>query len=488
MNIGEFIIKIGTQGDTKELDKAIKKLAEAEKKTRRQIKLMRDLAKATSEEEKELIKKNAAQQEEIEGFKAAKEENDALTSSMQKGMSTALKMVAAISGAVIALDRMGNSLLKSNQAYVTFNAATDISIGRLTKMVGLAKLTNMNMTAEQVASDIEALQSKIFNLERFGKEAQTFGMLNINPRGMRADQVILMLRKSLQGYSGQIKSQYLSQLGLSQEWLTVLNLTNKEFAEYLDTANKLQLTEEERKQLAKYTAAQQKNNMRWELARQKLLIAVMPMVQKIMDAMSKAALWISDILEKNPPWLTILRDILIMFTGAKILSTIKAINEMTKTLKELGIVGLLTGGAKAGTKTAAKAGAGGLLGFFGFKGLSKIFGKTAAKAGARIAAGQGVAAGAGAASGGAGYAIVNTALGVWALYDIVSALWSWWQNKENEEEENLTPDPDSQSTRYAYHNVNANMTNNFFNNPVPAREAISQLYNVQALLLAEQNR
>ena len=55
MNLGEFIIKIGTQGDTKALDEAIKKMSEAEKKTRKQIKLMQDLAKATSDEEKALI-------------------------------------------------------------------------------------------------------------------------------------------------------------------------------------------------------------------------------------------------------------------------------------------------------------------------------------------------------------------------------------------------------------------------------------------------
>ena len=60
MNIGEFIIKIGTQGDTKELEKAIKKLEDAEKKSRRLIKTKQALAKATDDEERALIKKNAA--------------------------------------------------------------------------------------------------------------------------------------------------------------------------------------------------------------------------------------------------------------------------------------------------------------------------------------------------------------------------------------------------------------------------------------------
>ena len=127
MNLGEFIIKIGTQGDTKALDEAIKKMSEAEKKTRKQIKLMQDLAKATSDEEKALIQKNAAQQDELESLKAAKAEHDALNSSVQKNIMSALKFVGAIGATVTMLDRMGNSLLKSNQQYITFEKQSGIS-------------------------------------------------------------------------------------------------------------------------------------------------------------------------------------------------------------------------------------------------------------------------------------------------------------------------------------------------------------------------
>ena len=257
MNLGEFIIKIGTQGDTKALDEAIKKMEEAEKKTRKQIKLKQDLAKATTEEEKALIKKNAAQQDELDKLKDVKLQQSALQNSMQKTISTSLRMIGVISGTVIALDRLGNSLLKSNQMYITFEKQTDMSIGRLNRMAGLARLSGMNLGPEQVASDIQSLQHKIFRFERFGENAQTFGMLGINPRGMKADKLILSLRNALKGYSGQIKSEYLSELGLSQEWLTILNLTNKEFEKYLKTTNKLQLTEKERKKLAQYTQKQQ---------------------------------------------------------------------------------------------------------------------------------------------------------------------------------------------------------------------------------------
>ena len=485
MNLGEFIIKIGTKADTKELEKAVKTVEEAEKKTRRLINYLKELREATSDAEKRTIKKNFAHQVEADKLRTVISEQNAYSASLQKSMMTALKFVGAAKLALIVLDRMGNSLLKANQMYVTFNRTTGISIGRLNRMAGVANLSGMNLSAEQVAGDLGSLQQKIFGFERFGENAELFGRLQINPRGMKADEVILALRNSLKKYNGEVKTYYLNQLGLSQEWINVLELSDEKFKEYLETSNKLQLNAKERKQLAEYTAKQQKNNMRWELAKQKLLIAVMPMVQKIMEVLSEAALWVSSIFEKNPPWLTILRDVLLLFTGMKMLGAIRAVNDMIKTIKGLGLLSLLGVGAKA----TAKGVGGGLLSFLGLKGLGKVVGKTAAKAGARFVAGQGVAAGAGAASGGTGWAIVNAALGAWAIYDVINSVWDWWKNRdEQEKQEELTPDPDEGSPRYQYSNVRSNMTNNFFNNPQPAKEAIQQLSNYHSLILAEQFR
>lgn len=487
MNLGEFIIKIGTQADTKELEKATRALETAEKKTRRLIEYFKELKEATTESEKKLVKKNFALNVQKDKLKAVTQEQQAFSASIQKSLMTGLKFIGWATTTITVLDRLGNSLLKSNQAFINFNSSTDISINRLSRMAGLAKLSNMNMSTEQVASDLQSLQHKIFRLERFGEGAQTFGMLGINPRGMKADKLILSLRKSLKGYSGQIKSEYLSELGLSQEWLTVLNLTDEQFKDYLKTSKELQLSEKERKQLAKYTYIQQKNNMKWELAKQKLLIAIMPLIQKIMDVASTAALTFSKLLQENPPWFHILRDILLLLTGQKLIQNIRMLSALFKELGALGLAGLVAGGAK-GKGLLGGALLGGILGKKGVAGLGKIVGKNAAKAGARLAAGQVVAGGAGVATGGIGAILAEIALFTWGIWDIGKGIFEWWKSKDEKEETDPLPEPDESTTRYMYHNVNSNMTNNFFNNPQPAKEAISQLYNVQALLLAEQYR
>lgn len=488
MNLGEFIIKIGTQADTKKLDEAIKKLEEAEKKTRRMIKVQQDLAKATSDQEKELIKKNAAQQDELDVLKQVKNEQDSLNISMQKSIGTAIKMVGAIGATATMLDRMGNSLLKANQMYITFEKQSGISITRLNRMAGIAQMAGTGLSPEQVAGDIQSLQHKIFRFERFGENAKTFGMLGINPRGMDSDKLILSLRKSLSRYSGRVKSEILQELGLSQEWLNVLDLSEEKFNEYLKTSSKLQLTEKERKKLAEYNAKQQQNNMRWELAKNKLLLSVMPLVQQIMEVTSKIALKVSNMLEKNPAWLNVLKDVLIIFTGAKFLSALKMVAEVGKILKSLGLAGLL--GAVGGVgKGASRGFLGGLLAGKTTKALGRVasrkgLGTALGLVGKRLLGGLG-----GFLGGPVVGAIFTIASGAMLIKDIYDLIAGWFGKKDSEETaDDISPDPDEGSPRYQYHNVKSNMTNNFFNNPQPAKEAIEQLSKYHNLILAEQYR
>lgn len=480
MNLGEFIIKIGTQGDTKQLDEAIQKLSKAEKETRKQIKLLHDLAKATTDEEKELIRKNAAQQDEIENLKEVKEKQDAVNTSIRQGILTSMKMVGAISATIVALDRMGNSLLKNNQSYITFEHQTGMSINRLNRMSTLAQLSGMNLSPEQVMGDVQSLQQKLFRFRMFGEGADTFAQLGINPMGMKPEQLILGLRKSLRKYSPEIKSYFLEQLGLSQEWLNVLDLADKDFNDYVKQSQELQLSAKERHKLAKYTAQQQKNNMRWELAKQKLLIAIMPMVQQIMDATSKIALKVSNILEQNPGWLKIAKDILVLLAGTSIIKTISAITGMMKSLGALtalaGIGGVAKGAAKGGLFA-------GLLGATGGAGLAKLAGKKGVGAAAGVLGKRAVGALGGFLGGPLG-AIFSILMVLMTFKD----LFEMFTKKEDEKENEPIPDVLNEETRYQYHNVKANMTNNFYNNPVPAKEALLQLGQVQQLLLAEKYR
>lgn len=423
MKLGEFIINIATKGDTKELDKALKKLEKAEKQTRRQIELKKRLAEATSEEEKALIKKNFEQQEEIDKLKEVKDGQVDVNNSFKKGISTTLKWIGAISLAVTTLDRMGNSLLKANQLYLNFSSQTGMSISRLNRMAGIAQLSGMNLSPEQVASDLTSLQQRIFNLGLTGQGSGIFAQLGINPLGMKSDEFIATLRQRTKNLSGEAKTYILDQLGLSREWINILNLQDAEFAEHIRQTKALQLTEEERLNLAKQTRKQQVNNMRWELAKQKFLISVMPAVQTVMDVVSKIALYIAeslgsdDVSDKLRNWGFLLTGVLFIVNKIK-----------DAFISIAGVLGL-----------------GGLLG-----------GKALAKQGGKLALGRlGVAGG--------------ILLALWTIVDILN----FFKDKEEKKETDIPP-IDPQAT-YTYRNNNSNMVNNFYNNPQPASEIAREL-------------
>ena len=162
MNLGEFIIKIGTQGDTKGLEQMARAVENAEKKTRRLINYLKELKQATSESEKELIKKNFAHKVEADRLNDVIQEQNTYNAAVQKSMMSALKFFGAIKLGIIVLDRMGNSLLKANQQYITFERQSGISITRLNRMAGLAQLSGMNLSPEQVAGDLQSLQQKFY--------------------------------------------------------------------------------------------------------------------------------------------------------------------------------------------------------------------------------------------------------------------------------------------------------------------------------------
>ena len=133
MKLGEFFIQLGVKGDTKELDKTIKQLEEAEKQSSRLIKYRKDLAKATTEQEKALIKKNFADKI---GLENAKKQKGALVEQRNAIMGVVKGLGAFAIGAVIAykaVDRMVNSLAVANSRMIAFQRQTGISFASLNK-------------------------------------------------------------------------------------------------------------------------------------------------------------------------------------------------------------------------------------------------------------------------------------------------------------------------------------------------------------------
>lgn len=443
MNVGEFFIQLGINSDTKELKQTIKELEEAERQTARLIKREKELAEATSEEQKELIKKNYAQKDEIDKnkkiLKGIEDKNKAIKSSINK----AFKMAAAVTTTVIALDRLGNSLLKNNQAYITFNKQTGLSINKVNNLAGVAQLASMNMSPEGVMGDLASLQQRAFRIGLEGGNTKIFQMMGFNPIGMTGEQIIERVRQysKINKLSADAMTYMLDELGISREWLNVLMLSNSEYEDMKKKAKSLQLTDAQRKKLAEFTAKQQQNNLRWQKIRDELLIKIMPYTIKIMESISIIA---QKLVESDSALNSIgrlLRDAAIAFTTMQIASG-KILQNFMK-LSGLGVLGNLFKGfaVKQGAKMGAKA----LLG-------SLVPG-------------------------------LNIAMWGWLAWDIINAGKEIGKALKTTEETlndantslETALEPIETSARNSYNNIQSHMTNNFYSNPQPAGQISAEM-------------
>ena len=444
MKIGDLFIELGVQGDTKKLDEAIKKLQAVQAKEKMRLQFREKIIKlnkliseaATSEQKQQLINlKNAEKENYVNKFKLRSlEEQKKLLGEQNTSWRGMVKgvagFVAGISAAIIAMDRLGNKVLQTNQLYTNFTKQTGISINSLNRMAGVAKLSGMNLPVEQVAGDLNSLQQKIYKLGLTGEGAGIFAMLGMNPMGMDSGQFINALRGRFKGLNGVQKSYVLDQLGLSREWLNVLELSDAQYIDFVKQSRKLQLTEEERK----------------ELAKQKIAIALLPIVTKIMECASKVAVSISDAFG-NDKFIHVVRDIA-LWLG---IAAVKA-GMIQKALSFSWLTSLFKGGK------------GGLLGLFGLGAAGKPFIKGAA---AKAGAGIGARLLGGAAGGPIGWILL-----AWTLVDIFNLLKQWFT--KDTESDNNEPPIDIPAWDYQQ-NVNSSMVNHFYNNPVPQQEVVNEL-------------
>ena len=184
------------------------------------------------------------------------------------------------------------------------------------------------------------------------------------------------------------------------------------------------------------------------------------------------------VLDKNPAWLNVLKDVLLLLAGKQLINGIKALTG----LLSIGGVSALLGGIGVASKGAGKTG-GIIAGLLGGKAIAGAVGKKAVtnqavKIGAKGAAAvtlKTVAKGAEAVPHPAvkvlGY-ILDAALYIPLVYDMIKGFFG----KEENQDKGLEAEPIEQP-QYQYRNIQSNMTNNFFNNPQPANAAINELNN-----------
>lgn len=278
MKLGEFFIQLGVKGSTKEIDKTIKQLEEANAELKAQIKLEKELAKATTEEQKTQIKKSFEIEKQLRQAKKQKEAFVAQKSAMMGVVAGVGAFVGAMAIAYKAVDRMANSLSIANAKMIAFQRQTGISFASLNKYASASASVNFNASPEQMANTMQNLASNLYDI-RMGRgdispyqELAFVGGKAFNPMGMSVEQLIESVREAIKGVDDVQATNIITRMGFSPDDLLMLRMTREE----LEKVQGLFLTSQEREQMNAYSLQLKKIQLQMQLVAQRVTIALMP--------------------------------------------------------------------------------------------------------------------------------------------------------------------------------------------------------------------
>ena len=308
MKLGELFIELGTKGNTKELEKTLKQLKEAEKKTAAQIKLNKDLAKATSDEEKALIKKNYAQKQEIASTEKVINKSKERNKTILAGIKGFTRLIGAISLAIGVMDRFANASAKTNQSILTLSQTSGVDVNTINKYASAARNLNYNVSRETVAQTFQSLSQKLFNMSIGEEEGivkglsllQSFGGKGFNPIGKSPEQVLEDLRAGITSLTDFQAGQVLSQFGIGPELLPMLRMSSQEFAGVKNRfLSEAQMREEQKRSLE----LQEKRD---EITREfeRLIISMYPTLEEIFKDLVTIAPILVDFVKETLPILS----------------------------------------------------------------------------------------------------------------------------------------------------------------------------------------
>lgn len=278
MKLADFFIQLGVIGDTKELDKTIKQMETASKRTKDIIKYRKELAKATTDEERAQIKKNFADKIKIENLK---KEKSGLEANKAAFMGAVKGITAFVGAAVVAynvIDRMIGSLSRANQQLITFQRTSGISFNSLNKYASANAAVNANSTIEGTAQSMQRVAQNLWDI-RMGRgdispyqELAYVGGRAFNPMGMSVEQVIENVREAIKNVDDLQATNIITRMGFAPDDLLMLRMSREEF----EKINNLFLNPQEREAINKYSLELKKTQLQFDLLRNKALLKIMP--------------------------------------------------------------------------------------------------------------------------------------------------------------------------------------------------------------------
>ena len=216
MKLGELVFELVVRGSDKKLDDAYKKMKKHQELGNKQAKLEKILGRELNNKEKAILSNAFA---------------------FSKMFTVATAVIGAVTGVVVALDRMAMSMAKNNQEMINFQRQTGLSFSTLNKYASASASVNVNSTEQQVAQSLQRVQNNLreISLSRGDispfQELALIGGKPINVWGKSVEQVIEEVREAIKGVDDVSATNIITRMGFSPDDLLMLRMTKKEFDE-----------------------------------------------------------------------------------------------------------------------------------------------------------------------------------------------------------------------------------------------------------------
>lgn len=257
--LGELVIELGVLGDDEGAKKVAKAIDEA-------IDKAKEYAKQQKQQEKQ-------------------EQNNAKSSgNLAKNIKNVAAglggVITAVSGAVIALNKLAESLVQQNQQWINLTRNSDIALSTFQKWGQVGAAMNASLGEMGAAGAIADLNERLFELKLTGQGARGFQLAGIMPTN--AEDVMEQLRDRIKGLSDTSATYLLKQMGIDPRMLSVLRMTREEFNALTKELEKYQLTMEQRQQIQEFHKQMSIVNVKMQYFKDRILIALLPHIERIM--------------------------------------------------------------------------------------------------------------------------------------------------------------------------------------------------------------
>ncbi len=224
------------------------------------------------------------------GVKGDTKKLDEFKGSVTKLRSNLIAVGAAFAGAVVGLNTLVNSSLKGVVSLQNLSNQTGLAVENLQKLQQAGQLSNLALSADQIAQSIGNLQKNINDITVFGSGNITpFSQLGVDPmQSKTAFEVLERVRENIKGLNAATATNLISQIGLSPEFINILRLSREEFDKL---SNNMFLSGQQRKDIDKLGTSMKSLQLRFIALKDQAVAKLAPELDKLVNQFFK---WVDD--------------------------------------------------------------------------------------------------------------------------------------------------------------------------------------------------